>query len=72
MTEMLERHAVKILIAACAVLAVAGLFFRADKGVESLPLLYPALGAVSVTLAVVAARLLAPILRIGEGDDDAD
>lgn len=73
MIEFLTRNGLRMLIALCAVMAVVGLFFRADKGAEALPLLYPLLGAISVGLAVLLVRLLAPLLRRrAEGGDDAD
>lgn len=71
MIEFLSRNGLRILIALCAIVAVAGLFFRAEKGAESLPLLYPLLGVVSVAVALLISRLLAPLLRV-EGGDDAD
>ncbi|WP_376693311.1 hypothetical protein [Wenzhouxiangella sp. EGI_FJ10409] len=70
--DFIKRNALLVLVALCAVTAVAGLFFRADKGAESLPLLYPLLGVVSVGVAVLLARALAPLLGRDRGDDNAD
>lgn len=72
MMKFLERNALRLLVALCTALAVAGLFFRADKGAESLPLLYPLLGVASVGIAVLLSRALAPLLGRDGGDDDAD
>ena len=72
MMEFVERNALRLLVALCTVLAVIGLFFRAEKGAESLPLLYPLLGIASVAIAVLLSRVLAPLLGRDRRDDDAD
>ncbi|RFF28392.1 MULTISPECIES: hypothetical protein [unclassified Wenzhouxiangella] len=72
MIERLRKHAPWLLIGACAVLAVVGLFFRADSGPESWPLFYPILGSLAVIVPVALVRLLAPVLRMGGEDKHAD
>lgn len=72
MIDFLTRYGLRILVALCAVMAAAGLFFRGDKGAEAIPLLYPLLGVASVGLAVLLARLLEPLLRRERGYYDAD
>ena len=72
MMEFVERNGLRLLVALCTVLAVIGLFFRAEKGAESLPLLYPLLGIASVAIAVLLSRALAPLLGRDREDDDAD
>lgn len=72
MMKFVERNALRLLVALCAVMAFVGLFFRTDKGAESLPLLYPLLGVASVGIAVLLSRALAPLLGRDRGDDDAD
>lgn len=72
MMEMLTRNALKIVAAACVLLTVLRLGLRGHGGMDAIPLMYGLLGAVSVIVVVTAVRLLAPLLRIDGGDDDAD
>jgi uncharacterized membrane protein len=72
MIEILSRHALKILIGLCALLALLGLFFRAESGPEALPLMYPLLATVAVLVVVLLVRLLSRVLESNHGDHDAD
>lgn len=72
MIELLSRNALAILIGLCLVLAVTGLFFRADAGPEAVPLAYPLIAIVSVALVVLIVRVLVRFLEIRPGADDAD
>jgi len=72
MIELLRRHGLRILIAAAVVLGVAGLWIRPDKGIDAMPLFYPATGAVLVVALVLAVRALLRVLARPEDEYDAD
>lgn len=72
MIKMLSRNAFWILVGIWVVLVVLRLTLRGEGGMDAIPLMYGLLGAVSVLVVVTLVRVLAPLLRIDGGDDDAD
>lgn len=72
MIEHLARYRLPILLALCLGTAIAGWFFRADYGPESVAFMYPLTAVIAVVIVVGLTRLLRPVLEIQAGDHDAD
>lgn len=72
MTRKLRPAAYWLLTGLAMALAVASLFMHPDAAAGMPGLKYPLLGAGAVVAVVVLVRLLRPLLRASDGDDDAD
>ncbi len=72
MRRKLRPAAYWLLTGLAIALAVASLFMHPDAAAGMPALKYPLLGAGAAAAIVVLVRLLRPLLRASEGDDDAD
>ncbi len=72
MIEILIRNAFRILVGLCAVLALVGLFFRAEYGPEALPFMYPLVALIATPAVVLWVRVLSRLLETEPDTDSPD
>ncbi|MFU8831507.1 MAG: hypothetical protein ACNA7J_05050 [Wenzhouxiangella sp.] len=72
MIEILTRNALRILVGLCAMLALVGLFFRAEYGIEALPFMYPLVALIAVPAVVLWVRVLSRLLETEPDTDSPD
>jgi MFS-type transporter involved in bile tolerance (Atg22 family) len=70
--ELLRRHGFRALIVLSVALAIAGIWIRADSGIDSLPGFYALTGIAIVVAVVLGVRMLSRLLVRPEDEYDAD